>query len=76
MYSQTYRSLYDAKVDASFALDSFMDTFAPIKPPKDDSQWLQFFLEIITMGATAGCGKIIKGGELDVWIFQYMHFFC
>lgn len=71
MFFTTYNALYQAKVDASFGLDSFIDTFAPIKAPKDDSKWVEFFLEIITMGATAGLGKIIKGG-MFIWIYLYL----
>lgn len=66
MFSTTHSALLAAKIDTSFGLDSFIDTFAPIQPPTNDLQWMGFFLEIITMGATAGFSKIIGSGKFCI----------
>lgn len=46
------------KVDP--ALDTFMDTFAPIPTDDETDKWVNFILDMISMVATAGFGSIFN----------------
>lgn len=69
MFFRTKYSLLQARVEFISAADSFIDTFAPIPPPKQDDKWTEFFIEMATMGATAGLGKVVKTGTFWILLF-------
>lgn len=63
MYSRTDAALLKANDYFGDSMDSFIKEFAPVPPPKPDDKWLDFFLDIATMGAAAGFGSMIKAGK-------------
>lgn len=63
MYTRADKALLRAKVYFQPHMTTFIRDFAPKPPPKEDnSKWLDFFLDIFTMGAAAGLGRMVKLG--------------
>lgn len=63
-FSQSFNSFNvalhgEASTAISFGIDAFIDKFAPL-PPEDDNKLLFFIIDIITLGATAGMGKVFN----------------
>lgn len=65
MFHDTYVALQNAKIDDHLKMDSFIETFAPVPAPKQDDKWVEFILDIVSMGAMAGLGGIVKSGKFD-----------
>lgn len=63
MYRRTDAAIAEAETAYMPSMDAFIRDFAPAPPPRQDSQWLDFFLDIATTGAAAGLGKLFKAGK-------------
>lgn len=63
MYTRADFALSKANNFFQPSMDSFINAFAPVPPPKEDNQWLDFFVDIATMGAAAGLGRMVKAGK-------------
>lgn len=64
LYTRTDFALSKANSFFQPSMDSFIAAFAPVPPPpKEDNQWLDFFIDITTMGAAAGLGRMVKAGK-------------
>lgn len=63
MYTRTDKAIARAETYFGSSMGSFIKHFAPVPPPKGDAKWLDFFVDIATMGAAAGFGSMIKAGK-------------
>lgn len=63
MYTRADKALDKATGHFQPSITTFIRDFAPKPPPKaDNSKWLDFFLDIFSMGAAAGLGRVVKLG--------------
>lgn len=63
IYSRTNEAIRDAQMDYQSSMDTFIRDFAPVPPPKDDNKWFDFLIDVATVGAASGFGKIFKAGR-------------
>ena len=64
MYKRAKDAIDGAELKYGKSLDSFLNIFAPVPPPKQNSKWLDFFLDIATAGAMSGLGKVFSLGKM------------